>query len=301
MTRQKIAFIAHGPGTSNALFPLIKELEKDYNLSLFPFHKYASKQWNTPIVSMNSFESIFDEHFDLILTGTGSMHEVEQRTPLLARQNGIVTVSILDIGGNYQERYKNKPDYVISLDKNSTEEILKEGFKPQQVYPLGNPHFDRLKSFVTKQEIHPPYKVAFFSQPTEKAKIAFNDLIRYKKEHSEMIESIYATPHPREDPTWLKDVTQNLESVIFKGYQESFDLLLSTDVSVGVNCTLQQEGLMIGKQTIFYKDREQLEQDFNSLVANSNKQRPLDDFKATERCLAFIHTLLDSMNEFKVS
>jgi len=288
---KKIAFIAHGPGTANALFPLIEPLKKKYDVHLFAFHPFASKRWSSEMMLIEEFPSIFKEDFSLIITGTGSLHEVEKKTPIFAKEAGIPVVSILDCWGNYGERYDHEPDYIISIDEKSKLGIIGEGISPTRIHALGNPHFDRLKDYIGFYSVRPPYKVAFFSQPINASREALYHLLLLKDQFPKLFSTIFVTPHPREDETWLRKYLNDEPGVEFMMYHHSFDLLLQSDVSIGVSSTLQYEGIIIGKQSIFYKNPYLLKKDLLNLV-NKKTGFSVSDFNATSKVLDFIDNLL---------
>lgn len=285
---KKIAFIAHAPGSANALFPLIDRLKDKYYIELFPFHKSSSEIFGVKQKELNEFEGIFENDWDLILTGTGSLHEVEKSTPVLAKQNDISVVSILDSWNNYKERYKNKPDYIVCLNDEVKEEILKLGFEDKQVLPFGNPHFDRLKEYKSNKKITSPYNIVFYSTMNKKTKEALKELSLLKLEYPILIKEIYVTPHPREEAATIRKYCEEYK-LTFKNYTHSYDLLKETSLSIGFGSTIQYEALMIGKPTIFIEEVEQIKEQF----FNGDFDKKIEiDYKATDRVLEFIDNLL---------
>lgn len=148
---EKIAFIAHGVKSAHTLYPIIEKMKKQCDVHLFAFHEYVARLWEVEKKETNDIAFLIDETFDLIITGTSSMHITEQITPILANTFDIPVVSILDSANNYEKRYRIKPDYVICLNKKSENEILKLGFKKEQVFPFGNPYFE--PEFIVKKEV----------------------------------------------------------------------------------------------------------------------------------------------------
>jgi hypothetical protein len=288
---KKIACIAHGPGTANALFPLIAPLKEQYDVHLFPFHPYASKLWETDLCLLDEFNSIFLEDFSLILTGTSSMHEVEKATPILAKEFNIPVVSILDKWDNYENRFQYEPDYIIAIDEKAKSDISTLGIHSSKIFPLGNPHFDRLKPYVDFYEASTPYDVVFFSEPIKKSKEAFYYLVKLMDQHPKWFNHLYVTPHPRENETWLRQYCKDEKNVTFTMYHESFSLLLTCDVSVGVSTSLLYEANIIGKPAIFYRSQDHLLEQVQSLPSFYPSHR-WNHFDSTNKCLSFIKNLL---------
>jgi hypothetical protein len=292
---KRIAFIAHGPGTANALFPLIRSLRanKNVELGLFAFHPYTSRLWNSTMFLEHEFTSIFTEQWDLIITGTGSMHKIEKNAPVMAKRSNIPLLSILDSWGNYEERYQSIPDYLVCMSDAVKIQLIELGISEHAIYSFGNPHFDRLDTLSKHWRVEPPYDVVFFSQPHLKSREAYYYLMQLKDTHPHLLKTIYVTPHPREDETWLKEITSTEPNVIYKHYEHSFELLLQTDVSYGHSSTLQFESEIIQKPTVFYQDYNQIVHDFVMLPFQTPK-RSIVGFNATDLCLSLISNILNT-------
>jgi hypothetical protein len=185
------------------------------------------------------------------------------------------------------------PDFIIALDEVSKREILATDVDCEEVVALGNPHFDRLKSYVSNKVPSIPSNVVFFSQPIDNSKEAFYYLLKLKEEMPSLFQNIYATPHPREDETWLKEACLSFENVHFSPYFESFELMLSCDVTYGYRCSLQYESMIIQKPTIFYESYQQIKKDFLELPLHQSKAKVITDFRATEKCITYIANLLE--------
>lgn len=290
---KKIAFIAYAPGSCNALFPLIDPLKEEYEIDLFAFHEYGAKLWGTEVYDLNKYEDIFNTKYDLIITGTDAVHKVEKMTSVLGSENNIPVLSILDLKGNYKLRYENEPDYIICIDEESKIDIIFEGISPSKIFPLGNPHFDRLKEYIGFYPIKPPYNVSFFSQPLEKSKEAFYYLLKVKDNYPKLINKIYIKAHPLEDDSWI-DKSIKYDTDIEKVVDENpLDILLDTDVSVGLNSTVLYEAKLIGKHSIYYKNELKLFNDFLNLH-NRESSFKISSFNSTQKCIDFITKIINN-------
>lgn len=265
---------------------------KDISIvDLYAFHQYAADKWGTTLSDISSFENIFKQDYSLILSGTGSLHYVESQAPILAQKHKIPLLSILDIWGNYELRYKNPPTYIISLDELSKNIISNLGFPKKNIFPLGNPHFDRLKEYINENNfsINPPYNISFFSQPIQEAKSALKDIVKFCSEYPQLIKDIQVTSHPRENTDWIKYFCNKYSNILHYSTEDSFSLLLSTDFNIGVSGTLQYESLMIGKPTLFYTNYNELENN----ILNLNFPSPIHmSFDATQQCVDLIKFII---------
>lgn len=300
---KRIACIAHGPGSANAIKPIIEPLKKKNKIELYAFHPYVSKVWGVGETKEEDYIKIFQEEYDLIIYGTGSGNKKELLVPMLAKERGIKTVSILDgfwmTGENLKWRYHNKPDIVIVPDLNSKDLIIKEKImEEERIKALGNPYFDRLsKHKKNNLEIKKPLNIVFFSQvstnldysdTSSKSKEAILKLIKIKEE-GDTINEITVTAHPRENDNWIKE--QEEKGLIkYEKEKGSFELLLENDINIGVNCTLQYESIIIGKPTIFYESYDELSNKLKN-IKKINNDRVEWDFDATEKVTAFINEI----------
>lgn len=303
----KIGFVAHGPASANSLYPLINKLKETTRIELFAYHPYVADLWGCELLSEFTYPSTF-ANLDIVFYGTGSGHFIECNIPIEARKHGIISVSILDCwwasDENLIERFESKPTYIIVPNVEVKNRIEKLGLlEESNILPFGNPYFDRLKVFtVEKQEPTYPLDVAFFSQcqtsgnysdTNNESKEALECLVAYKEEFPEKVAEIIVTSHPREDTTWLKNFC-NVHGLLFKP-NESTKSMLSTDISIGVSCTLQYEAQIIGKPTIFYKNNNQLIEALNHL-GGTELSMPTIGFDATEKCLNWIN-LIQNLKE----
>lgn len=307
--KRKIGFIAHGPASANSLHPIIQELKDEFDIHCYAYHPYVAKLWNCPLLEPTYYPETFAV-MDLVVYGTGSGHDIERLVPMNSMKHGIPSISILDCfwasEENLNERFTYPPTYLVVPNQKTKETIERlQIMNPAHVYPFGNPHFDRLEKYVSKNiEIKKPMNIVFYSQCTDSSnystthplcKEALNMLCTYRESHSESIEQIFVTPHPREDIIWLQNFSKN-HSVALLPNEKSMDLLLYTDVSVGVSCTLQYEALIIGKPTIFYREPNTLFKELDLLLEKkyTKIKSPIESFQATKNCTDFIRTIIQT-------
>lgn len=270
---KRIAFMAHGPASGNVLKPLIERCRTDahFSIDLYAFHPYVAALWQCEERDKETYLSLFEVPYDYLFYGTGSGHDMELMAAYHAKEHQITSVSILDAFwssvDNLRLRFKHAPDVLIVPEESSRKNVIEHRIMPaDKVFAFGNPHFDRLKAYqMTFPDPTPPYDIVVFSQPSatsdysdtaEEVKACLQAL-RDLHKTTTLINSITVTPHPREDTTWLTTFCRENQYVL-ETKQTSFAVLLETDISVGVDCTLQYEALMIGKPTIFYQDKVSL-------------------------------------------
>lgn len=310
MEQVKIGFLAHSPAAANSAYPLITELNNQPNveLYLYPYHPYASKLWNHPELDPTTPYPASMCNLDILVYGTGSGHAVEVGVPDFGKRHGIKTISILDVywstDENIQQRFPTPPDYLVVPNQIAYEQIIRVGLMPKDnVLPLGNPHFDRLHTYIKDYSVEYPLTVSFFSQcstaadfsdPPKEVQDALLALVDIVEQYPEYIDRVYVVPHPRENTVWLKTHC-NHPKVKFT-MTDSTDLLLTTDVSIGVACTLQYEAQMIGKPTVFFTDPASLLAAFSTLP-KTKFEPTLNGYSATAQCIQLIQKLTDALSD----
>lgn len=302
---KRIGFVAHGPASANSLIPIIEGLKGSADIRLYAYHPYVADLWQCKQVEPVGYPEEFKE-LDIIIYGTGSGNQIELNVPVEARKLGIPSVSILDCywanDDNLVERFKNKPTYIIVPNEDSKGQITRLSLLPEErLYVLGNPHFDRLERF--KEQVLPasyPLNIVFFSQCQDTSdfsdthvvsKEALCALVSYQKMNPDKVNQIIVAPHPREDKTWLT-IFCKLAGIAIQE-NKSTELMLDTDINVGMSCTLQYESEIIGKPTIFFQSKEQLWKELNCI--ENGTVSPIQEFNATEKCIDFIKHLLEEI------
>lgn len=256
----EVGFLAMGPGSGNCLSPIITKFkEEGYKVRLLALHDYVADVWGVELYSGLVEQGI--KGLDLLFYGTGSGNSIELTVPELAKKEGVPTVSVLDIYWSSEEglrrRYEYCPDYIIvSTDKDK--KFLEDEYGERcKVLNLGNPHYERLQEIEVNREVTYPMDIAFLSQPStegfysytgKECRDAFKELLEVKKNTSNIIGEIKICIHPREVADFYSKNGFEVEK------EDSFKVMLETDISIGCGTTLQYEALMLGKKTVFYKE-----------------------------------------------
>lgn len=307
-SRIKIGFFAHGPGSANALYPLINKLKTNntFEVICFAFHPYVADLWDVPLITDITLKDLKGYKLNLLLYGTGSGNEAELRIPLLAKKINIPSISILDIfwadSTNLKMRFPIPPTYLIVPNEEVKQMVIPLGIMDKaNILPLGNPHFDRLSQWKMKDDdTYKDLDVSFFSQCSTTAdfsdthpmcKRALISLSQIQREHPNIIRNVFVTSHPREDRRWIEAFC-NEKGFHCRSHHESFDLMLKTDLNIGLSCTLQYESIIINKRTIFFEDEKKLEEELLHLK-DSTKKTFSFKFDATEKILAFLFRVME--------
>lgn len=159
----RILFAAHDKGGSEAIFPVVLELDKDENNKILFLIEGVGKD----LFSKNKFpiedtEKLCDEDIsekilnfkpEVVVTGTSLGPTIERKVLKFAKENEIPSVCIIDYWSNYWQRFSDGggslylPDIICVIDELMKKEIVNGGVDEKKIEVTGNPHFD---SFVNK-------------------------------------------------------------------------------------------------------------------------------------------------------
>lgn len=262
----KIGVWAHGPGSVNTITPLLKKLNQ-HELFYFPFHDFAATEWGSSVQydpNNPPYDLLIDNKIEVVIFGTGSCHKVETEVAEFCEENGIISISILDIfwgsKENLKMRYESSPDYIITPNQKSAD-ACKGLFPRPVVLPLGNPHFDRLFEFEKQKDERTggPYTVAFISSPSDSSSSSETSLEAQKMlfwllEYPDLVSQLTFFPHPRENLLFIEHVIERYANVEIKKGVNTLQEALKSDMVAGVNSTVLYESLIIGKPTLLYSE-----------------------------------------------
>jgi hypothetical protein len=222
---------------------------------------------------------------DLLLTATSvNGVDLEKKYTAAARQAGIPSLALLDFWTNYTRRFADEsgqptcqPDLIAVMDDRAREEMAIEGFARNRIVITGQPAYDNLaawrRGFTQEKRArireslganHDDLVVLFVSQPlaslygsdtnmqghpgyTEWTVLSgLVDAIEQiaGRERCHMVLAI--RPHPREDALAFKAIRSDLVTVLVAADGESRELVMSSDLVVGMNSALLVEACYLG-------------------------------------------------------
>lgn len=317
-----IGIIGHGPASGNAIAPLIEPLETmGHTIYKYAFHEHVANVWGVreeDIYDADTFnpDDIYtlNGKLDLVIYGTGSCHYIETSVPKYAKKHGVRSVSILDIFWGSIEglanRYKEQPDILIVPNTYAKKRIIDNHIMPpDSVFPLGNPHYDRLTKlkdngnlYITDElEKKKPISIVVVSEPSantdksrtnEKIQSVFNLLFGLEEQYSFKFDEIVYCNHPREDDSYFNDTLKS-HSNIRRKQTDSFTEAISAAFVIGNDSTILYELCMIEKPVFFLRNTT-----VESLKAHiiDNEPLPLESYlveeNATDKVSVFIHKYL---------
>lgn len=270
----KILFFAHDPGGANALYPLFAYLGA-YELFIYA-QGPAAKIFNVEIYEGTAEELFYSVKPDLVITGTSAANMLEKKLRQVARLNNIPCISILDYWSNYGIRfspyslseyiytYSDKslpylPDYLIVMDEYAKEQAIKDGISETIIYPLGNPHFERVRNSknldvknLRNELLQGKEKLIVYASNCATEDYGKGTEIESVQDILSLLPDNYQfliKMHPRDS----KDKYADFSEYVLKKDLNSIETIASADIVVA-NCSmLLIEGFLLDKKVISYQ------------------------------------------------
>jgi hypothetical protein len=177
---------------------------------------------------------------DFLITGTSYPDLTENELWSEAANLKIKSMAILDYWVNYKARFsKCYPQYFVVMDELAKKEAIAEGVPENIIYPLGNPHFERIAK--TKGKL----KILYASQANNLDSPVIGDLMSIAKESGNI--EIIIRNHPRQPPPPQID---------------SLQAITQSDIVVSTTSMLLLEAILLGKKAISYLPNAKSKEEF---------------------------------------
>ena len=274
----KVLLYAHDPGGANALSPLVDELEsRGHDVVVYGdgpalrFLKNARRCLESPDDLLNRISP------DFLFTGTSASDAREKELRVCAVARKTPCASVLDHWVNYGTRFTRYstseldlyraapvfdrlPDYIIVMDETAKEEMAREGIPARMIYPLGNPHFDVLKSRFASLDVKDlrgrlldgaDKLVVFASEPYTEDYGKGGELAALQALAGILPDGVrlVVKPHPRE----CKDKFKDVNAYILPQSISSIEAIKASDVVVSMTSMVLIESLICGRKAVSYQ------------------------------------------------
>lgn len=302
----KILFFAHDPGGANAIAPLIPKLA-DNRLCIYG-QGSAAKIFNVPEYNGTAEELFSSIKPDLLITGTSAGNKTEKELRLISKNNAVPSLAILDFWSNYGIRFspysttekdvyeQNKsfpylPDYLIVMDNYTKQQCILEGIPESIIYPLGNPHFDTIRSQkntdiseIRSTLLEKKEKLIVFASECTTEDYGSGIELETVQDILSIIPSSYKLiikKHPRDSKTKYKEY---LKFVVDEQYT-SVQTILAADIIISKSSMMLIEAMLLDKPIISYQKHSQND----NFILSKMKIIPFIRTKE-ELCRQLLHT-----------
>jgi len=151
----RIVIVAGDAGGAACLAPVIATLQTSNDASVACFGAAAAAEtWSLRGITSRPVETIDVDGCDRVVTGTSVSEERwELRAIREAGKLGIATLTVLDAGVHYRERFVDAtgvlqlPDVIAVPDERARNEMRAQGFPPERLVVTGQPAFDELDAY----------------------------------------------------------------------------------------------------------------------------------------------------------
>ena len=303
---KKVCFVSAGSGGSEINNILIKHLQKnkDYkiiSLAITPFAKEKLDNY-LYVEKENVIEYLKTIKPAVIINEVSNDLKIQNEVTNFANKNNILNISVLDFYGNYKERFKAVPNYILTPSDSIKNELVQQiHINASRVISTGNPTFDKIQNLSYSRE--QKNKVLFISQPLLESNIdnqyiVFNEFVEEILKYAKP--TIFIKPHPREViNTWKKIIAnnnyKNIELIDFDNNNDFLITCVNYDLIIGYHSTLLLQCYYAKIPQISYLQnwKEALSNYFNNKFVNQTKY---NDFKknSTKSTIQTITKLITS-------
>lgn len=286
-SRPRILAIAGDPGGAAALAPVLSVLTNSGQYEVAPCaYAQASSLWQSIGLASGPVDALPERLAlaDLLLTSTSVNGEnVEQRALVLARNQGIPSLTLLDFWSNYRLRFTDAkgqwilPDRIAIMDDLARNEMVAEGFPSERLVVTGQPAFDRLalaRNAFTPQRrqalrsemgvgetgylvlfISQPFADIYGSQAAARTTLGFDEyavlehcvqvLSQLARQHRSSL-TLAIRPHPRESADKFQNIQEGGFRTAICNTPDQLEAALGADLILGMNSVLLHEATLMG-------------------------------------------------------
>lgn len=276
-------FLAVDPGGINAILP-IYEFVKSMNdeatfyvpMERLQYAKNANasiRAIDMPIGQGNCMsikEIIRGVNPDILITGTSGLSRLELHAWDCAREEGILSIAILDFWGNYKQRFKKQvnqiynvddtvnesdcvyPEYIFAMNKQAKDEMIRQGIPHERIIVTGNPHFIALS---LKRDLLDANStsVVLMSEPLDslyrtQQNYGFDEysvlkIVRDWQVRTNLYQQVSLKAHPKQ----VLDFTEVFEGFTLDKSSNGLEVILKSKIVMGTLTTALIEALILGK------------------------------------------------------
>ncbi|OGN14822.1 MAG: hypothetical protein A3B99_01370 [Candidatus Yanofskybacteria bacterium RIFCSPHIGHO2_02_FULL_44_12b] len=270
----RVLFVSHNPGGFQAIFPVYKRLKG--NPKFFVDYIFADEAQSIAEDSQVQFipvKRVTEKYIekkcsvmrpDILLFGTSEGLSIDKLAVLVAREQHIVSVALIDYWSNYVMRFSDPgkenlaylPDWILVMDEYTKQEMINEGFSANQIIVTGNPFFDTLR-YSKKEENFPARLVSFFDEPLDtisnEVRI-FQDLVNALEELG-MNAKVAVKLHPRSSKKnkYNSVIKKSILDIEVDQVTPADDLFRKSDLVLGIASTVLFRAAMEGKRVLSYQ------------------------------------------------
>ena len=273
MKSKKVLFSANDPGGANAILPVVKaliargdsvrgivtgpatDIFARAGISADDAGEYSATELAREITAFKP---------DVYLAGTSIGNSIDKR--ILEQLKGTPSVYVIDFWSRYGHRfpeaeadYTHLPTQICVTDERMRDEMVREGFPPEQLAITGNPHFEHFTEGITR-DAEDARLAVFISQPIRKDVQAEGTLDCGFDEYKVLETVIAFLPagmrlsirlHPREERDKFDAYLNGRVAIAGEATLE--EALSNAGLVIGMFSPVLMQSALAGKPTISYQ------------------------------------------------
>jgi hypothetical protein len=262
--KKKIFFVSYGVGGAEALNPVYLRLREEgldvRNICVTDFSLTRLTD-AVKIPEKEILDYLRREKPDIVVNERSNGVEVQNSVTRRCRELGILNIAVLDMYGNYANRFAEVPDIIAVPGRDIYDDLLDFGIPEAQLVITGNPGFDELEQHASRRRERDIDAMAFLylSQPLFE-KTADEDQLRILANCVEafdgmgIVYELGVKLHPNEEnPGRWSDMGYHIVS---PGERNPLDFYEDYDLVFGYNSTPLLKTKILGIPTLFCDEIE---------------------------------------------
>lgn len=300
----RIIAVTYGTGGSEIFSALARDELFD-NIVILSLSKYAA--WKNPMGTYLSPDEVIGylekKKPDVVINERSNGLDIHNKIERHCQDNGITTICLLDMYGDYDRRFKVIPNHIIVPSESIKKELMEWGVEECMLHICGNAAYDSLTELKYEKEIdREKPRVLYVSQGPKHRE----DLLMFMEKMDRTYGKNYSLEiktHPQEDDG-IAFADPNRRNVSIVKHDNQYDFIpkcLGYDLVVGRESTIQLKTNLLEIPTLFFKNKtsndvEKFITDFKNGIRLPGWK--YDDFErgATEKTLNTIRMIMEAMD-----
>lgn len=168
----KLLLISWGTGGAeilNILYPILKETLPNWIVQNISISKFADNKLQNylRIHEDDIINYIGEQNPTIVINERSNGLDVQNKVTEYCMKNGIRNITILDVHGNYTNRFTSLPNKILVPTKSIKKDMLINNFNEDLLVVTGNPSFDKVSTYKYTRKHRKLKNIIFTSQPID--------------------------------------------------------------------------------------------------------------------------------------
>lgn len=278
-----ILFVATQFGSFNVIYPVLNACSDKYNIGYIGIKDIAIDNLihNKIITEDEVVDYNCLDKFDMFITGTSPSSDIDYNTWEYARKRNKISMCILDMSKDYEERFKKSnrylfPDIICVMSEGDRDVFRGLDTGRSRIVMTGSPYLSNIyrfsilgdeKNAIKKNMLAIGKKVITFcteyiAKRNEKEKYGYdeisvlNDIVCYIEKRKNYNFKLFIKLHPNDSASLYEDILKRINRKI--DYEliindPEYKILQISDVVVGMTSVILAESSILGLNVVSYQ------------------------------------------------